>query len=511
MEFLSPGHYKSESPPQTMTIAGQSVSTGAVLGVFERGPIGQPRLITSLSEFRRVFGGYIPESYAAHAIEGALRNKPGMRIWVTRTAHYSDPADASTCEAAVGKILVKDRASASPTETVEFAAADPGKWAEKVTVEVGTSSRDAENTFRIIVKYNGNAVEAFDGLSMDTASENYVESRINGKSNYIRVTDQKSITAAPNNMPAEGTYKLTGGADGIEGITDADYIGSSAAGTGLHSFDTVEDALLLIVPGIATSAVHNAMLEYAATRTDVFAILDPPMGATYQDIKNYVEQEAQLNSEYGAIYWPNVMVTHPATGRAVVVPPSGHIMGAYARVDSAPGKGPWQVAAGVEHGQLYGVLAVEDNAVNNKTVRDVIYPARINPIRSMARYGRVLYGARTLSGTGKMVHINERRTFQYVQKTVDTETQWVEFENNEPRLWNRLNRTISAFLLRTWRGGGLRGNTPEEAFIVKIDEELNPEPSSTLQGRIGIATHVPTEFVWMDYQKHTLEAAGGEQ
>lgn len=506
-EFLSPGHYKSESPPQVMTMAGQSVSTGAIVGVFERGPIGVPRLVTSLTEFQDVFGGYISSSYAPNAVEGAFRNKPGMRLYCVRTAHYTDPSDPATCTAKKSLITIQDRNTVTPVDTLKVEATSEGTWGDKIAVEVADATKDPANKFRLVVKYGGVVKEVFDELSMDELSSDFVETRINGKSKYIRVTDLDTTTAAPEDRPAVGTYTLAGGDDGLASIGDNDYLGSAAGGTGLHALDNIEDALIIAVPGIATSAVHNGMLEYCQSRMDCFAILDPPMAASYQDVKDYVESTAQLNSEYGAIYWPNVGIADPVTGAYKIVPPSGHAMGAYARVDALPGKGPWKVAAGIEDGQLYGVLGVEDNSVNNKAVRDVIYPARINPIRAMSRYGRLLYGARTLSGTGKMTYINERRTFIYVEKTVDVETQWVEFENNEPALWARLTRTISAFLLRVWRAGGLRGATPEEAFIVKIDAETNPEPGPILYGKIGLATHVPTEFVWFDYMKHTLEAA----
>ncbi|HHV62122.1 MAG TPA: phage tail sheath family protein [Firmicutes bacterium] len=505
-EFLSPGHYKSESPPQVMTLAGVSVSTGAIVGVFEKGPIGAPRLVTSLTEFQKVFGGYTPDSYAPYAVEGAFRNKPGMRLYIVRTAHYTDPTNPATCTAKKAAVVLKDRNTVNPADTLKVEAINEGTWGEKIAIEITDATKDPPNKFRIVVKYDGVVKEVFDELSMDDNSADYVESKINGTSEYIRVTDMDTLTAPPNDRPAVGTFTLAGGDDGIAGIGDNDYLGSAAGGTGLHALDSVEDALLIAVPGIVTSAVHNGVLEYCASRMDSFAILDPPMAASYQDVKEYVETTAQLNSEYGAIYWPNVGVSDPLTGVYKIIPPSGHAMGAYARVDAAPGKGPWKVAAGIEDGQLYGVLGVEDNSVNNKAVRDVLYPARINPIRAMSRYGRVLYGARTLSGTGKMTYINERRTFIYVEKTVDDGTQWVEFENNDPKLWARLTRTISAFLLRVWRAGGLRGETPEEAFIVKIDAETNPEPGPILYGKIGLATHTPAEFVWFDYMKHTLEA-----
>jgi phage tail sheath protein FI len=72
------------------------------------------------------------------------------------------------------------------------------------------------------------------------------------------------------------------------------------------------------------------------------------------------------------------------------------------------------------------------------------------------------------------------------------------FESNDLDLWERIRRTITAFLMRVWRDGALFGATPEQAFYVKCDEETNP-PEQVEAGQvtieIGIAPVRPAEFV----------------
>ena len=72
------------------------------------------------------------------------------------------------------------------------------------------------------------------------------------------------------------------------------------------------------------------------------------------------------------------------------------------------------------------------------------------------------------------------------------------FEPNDLDLWERIRRTIAAFLYRVWRDGALFGATPEQAFYVKCDDETNP-PEVVDAGRssceIGIAPVKPAEFV----------------
>ncbi|HHY36542.1 MAG TPA: phage tail sheath family protein [Firmicutes bacterium] len=499
-EFLSPGHYITEAPPQVVTIPGVPTSTAALVGIAEKGPIGQPVLVTSWSDFVQKFGSFIPEGWLAYAAYGLFLNKRGARVYVVRTAHYTDPNDPSTLTAQTAKVILQDRGT---HDALEIAALSEGTWANRLKVKVLDATRDAEKKFRLeiyeMVKGQEILRETFDELSMDKESDDYVESKINNRSKYITVDDLESETSAPDNRPALGEFVLAGGTDGLDELNDMDFIGTAAGRTGLYALDVIDESLLIAVPGITTTAVHSGMLDYCEGRKDCFAVLDPPLGHSPTEIKAYVEA---FNSSYGAIYYPNVKIMDPASGQEKTVPPSGFVIGAHARTDGE--KGVWKIAAGIEDGQLAGVIGLETDLVNDRSIRDVLYPARINPIPFLRGYGIRVYGARTLDGSNVFPYINERRTFIFCIKSIEEGTQFAEFENNEPGLWKRLTRSITAFLLNIWRQGGLKGDTPEEAFFVKIDEELNtPETidMGLLRGRIGLATHRPAEFIWFEFER----------
>src|SRR5207237_8791992 len=72
------------------------------------------------------------------------------------------------------------------------------------------------------------------------------------------------------------------------------------------------------------------------------------------------------------------------------------------------------------------------------------------------------------------------------------------FEPNDEGLWKRVNRNITAFLLRVYNSGALMGKTPEEAFYVKCDSETNPPEvvdAGQMVCEIGISPAKPAEFV----------------
>ena len=59
-------------------------------------------------------------------------------------------------------------------------------------------------------------------------------------------------------------------------------------------------------------------------------------------------------------------------------------------------------------------------------------------------------------------------------------TQWVVFEPNDmASVAARQARDVGAFLTRVWRDGALFGATPDEAFYVKCDAEINPPEVAT--------------------------------
>ena len=83
------------------------------------------------------------------------------------------------------------------------------------------------------------------------------------------------------------------------------------------------------------------------------------------------------------------------------------------------------------------------------------------------------------------------------------------FEPNDSNLWAKVRRDITSFLRVVWLGGALFGTTPEQAFYVKCDEELNPleiRDRGQLIIEVGLAPVKPAEFVIFRISQKTIEA-----
>jgi len=96
---------------------------GGIVGLFPRGPIGEPVLVTSEKEAFRKFGSFSASHRGAEAVRGFF-GEGGSRLYIVRTCHYTDPTNASTLTAvkATGNIEAVT-ATAQPAKVVSTLAA----------------------------------------------------------------------------------------------------------------------------------------------------------------------------------------------------------------------------------------------------------------------------------------------------------------------------------------------------------------------------------------------------
>jgi hypothetical protein len=281
----------------------------------------------------------------------------------------------------------------------------------------------------------------------------------------------------------------------------------TAIDTVLEKLATIDEIAIVAAPGIVDADIRDKLLTHCKQTTgDRFAILDSAetvgsetdLDLTLLDPSN-PDNLLPADSDYAAFYFPWLQVADPATkilhpqgdGR-IFVPPSGHMAGIYARVDANRG-----VHKAPANEPVLGALGLKYTI--SKAQQDGLNPQGVNCIRNLNGNIRV-WGARTLGGdlNGEWRYINVRRLFLFLRESIDQGTQWVVFEPNEPGLWAKITRNITAFLTNVWRAGALFGNTPAEAFYVKCDAETNPPEVRELGQvvtEIGVAVVKPAEFV----------------
>jgi phage tail sheath protein FI len=282
---------------------------------------------------------------------------------------------------------------------------------------------------------------------------------------------------------------------------------ATIASSSLHNLEAIDEIAIVAAPGLTDPATRDAIVTHCKVRTgDRFALLD---------IAEVVETGGNLDlelldpsnpasllppgSDFAAAYFPWIRVFDPPTkllqpagDGTVEVAPSGHVAGVYARVDTTRG-----VHKAPANEPVMGALRLRYRI--SKAQQDGLNPQGVNVIRDMN--GTILvWGARTVGGDANadLKYVSTRRLLLYLKKSIDQGTQWVVFEPNDPSLWARITRNVTAFLTNVWRAGALFGTTPQEAFFVKCDAETNPPAARDLGQivtEIGVAIVRPAEFV----------------
>lgn len=316
------------------------------------------------------------------------------------------------------------------------------------------------------------------------------------------------------------TSTLSGGTDGT--FTNPLQYGRSqfsAPGTlqtnaeGLYALDRVEELMQVVIPDFAGDVVITQdLFDYADSREslpsggDRFVVAMVPQGSTAQEAVDFLRFDLLRNSKFTSMYWPWVRVADPLQdNRAVTFPPLGHISGIYARTDTQRNVG--KAPGGTVDGALRFLTGLEMDPTQGE--RDVVYPARINPLISSPQSGLAVWGVRTTSLQSEWRYINVRRLFMFVEKSIFNSTAWIVFENNGPALWARIKAQIQSFLNGLFNDGLFAGTTPTEAFFVIVDDSNNT-PDTIAQGQViidvGIAANRPAEFVRFRFQQKSLES-----
>jgi phage tail sheath protein FI len=501
-EYLSPGVYIEEVNTGPRPIEGVGTAMAAFVGFAPDGPVNKPTLITNWAQYVKEFGyaenggprnPHLKGAYLSHAVYGYFLNGGG-RCYVTRVGDSGSRARPT--------LHVASKASKAITSFVLQAKTDePGT----IEVEVGPPTGDAppDGAFNVHPR-RGPIRESFENVSLGKGrgTRNLAEA-INQGSQLVSVVEAPSTASLADRFPELGTFTLAPSALAtVPAVTTDALKGSSAARTGIEGLEIAEDATMVCCPDLMAAyeaglidrtgvkAVQLALINFCERLGDRMAILDPLPRLSPQDVKQWREKETNYDSKFASLYYPWIAVEGPDR-KPMLVPPSGHIAGLYARSDSERGvhKAP---ANEVIRGALEAAVQV------TKGEQDVLNPIGVNCIRPFSGRGIRVWGARTLSSDPAWRYVNVRRLFNYVEKSIERGTQWVVFEPNDPDLWARVRRDIRAFLTGVWRSGALFGLTADQAFFVKCDEELNtPEvcDSGQLIIEIGLAPVKPAEFV----------------
>jgi hypothetical protein len=411
------------------------------------------------------------------------------------------------------------------------------------------SPNTSSGTFNLYIRRgdddnrNPAILETYTGLSMDPLSENYVARKIGdyrftqttldgedtlqisgtypNRSRYVRVASVVSptpqylvggvpaSTAYRNSIPvstgANSTGSFNGGAgsliagakfydqitpNNIQGVNADSYTASInlLASTNDYQFN------VLITPGlnyVDHEATMSAILTNTENRGDSVYVMD--LGNYSASAADVINAAVDIDSSYGAAYYPWLQTLDPGTGQYVFVPASTMIPAVYAFNDSVAE--PWFAPAGINRGGLGNVIRAASKL--SQSTRDNLYQGKVNPIATFPGQGVVVYGQKTLQTKASALdRINVRRLMIALKGYIGQIANTLVFQQNNAATRNAFLAQVNPYLESVQQRQGLY------AFKVVMDDAINNAAvidRNELVGQIYLQPTKTAEFIYLNF------------
>ena len=476
---LSPGVNVSEIDLTTV-VPSVLTTAGAFAGTFKWGPANQVVLVDSEITLSKTFG--TPDSSSAISFFTAANFLSyGNNLSVVRAVGAnSKNADANTSANNIqitnSEVFQYSYMSGASNQYGAFVARYPGALGNSLSVTVvdtgnttlstifssapGTSDAasaagGANDEIHIaVVDTNGlfsgtkgTVLETFpfvskavDAKNLNDGSSNYYKQVVFDKSKYIYAIDPPDYAntnatwgqtvgtsfASINNKTA--SYSFSGGTDEVP--SDANLQSAYGNFANKETYD-----ISLVVTGNASVSTQQYVIDNIVNyRKDCVAFISPRItdvvnnaGSETTSIASWLSSLARSSSYVVADSgWKYQFDVYNNVYRWI--PLNGDIAGLCVNTDSV--RDPWFSPAGLNRGAIKNAVKLAWNP--NKTSRDTIYAAGVNPVVSFTGQGIVLYGDKTLQNKPSAFdRINVRRLFIVLEKAITRAAQSSLFEFND--------------------------------------------------------------------------------
>jgi len=267
--------------------------------------------------------------------------------------------------------------------------------------------------------------------------------------------------------------------------------------------DVIQNVNIIAVPGMGSLAVVNFGADYCERRGDCFFIGDMDLSVDTPAKAEHFVGGLHTTSSYAAVYFPWLRVKNMnRTSLAPqFTPPSGAVAGLYARTDDT--HGVWKPPAG-KQATIKG--AIELTATVSDSEQELLNPLGVNVIRVLPSREIVVWGARTLATQtrAEFRYVSVRRTAIFLKQSIAKGIQWAAFEPNDANLWRQLRLSIKIFMYTQFREGVFAGETEDQAFFIKCDQETTTQADidqGIVNIQVGFAPLKPAEFIILTFRQ----------
>jgi hypothetical protein len=551
--LISPGVFTRENDISFIQPA--PVEAGAaIIGPTVKGPVEIPTIVTSYNDYVRKFGATFESGSGVHEFftSMAVKNyfqQGGNTCLVTRVVSGSFTEATNTNMVAedagadpfviktIGRGTIYNNPNTENSDGSLISGSDDNLRWEISNIDT------AKGTFNLIIRRGNDSrtskvvLETFNNVNLDPNSTNYIERVVGNQystiasdgsqvyttgsyvnnSNYVYISSvarptlnylgndgQIRIGSLSGSLPTAQSGSFTGAVGGIKDGANLYHSINSSNTQGLVAGDYSKVITLLenkddyrfnivTAPGIYNTdygTTVDSLISLVETRGDAIAVVD--LVAYGKTVTQANTEAADLNSSYGAAYWPWLQ-TQAGNSKVVWAPASVFIPGTYAFTDNS--SAPWFAPAGLVRGGLTGAIQAEKKLTRSD--RDSLYSSKVNPIATFPGTGLAVFGQKTLqSKASALDRVNVRRLLIELKEFIGNQADSLVFEQNTLTTRNRFLAAVNPYLESVVQRQGLY------AYRVVMDDTNNTADvidRNQLVGQIFIQPAKTAEFIILDF------------
>jgi phage tail sheath protein FI len=448
--------------------------TWFVVGAGQKGSTTVPKLIRSMGDYQKYFGGRSVGSTVFtmyDALETFFR-EGGSQAYVVRV------------EGAAATAATKTLLDGAAGNSLKINAKNVGTWGNALTVQVVAGV--TAGTFILVIFNSGVEVDRSPEFADTTAA-------LAWDSDWVSVTFPSSPTSVDPAVAAAAA--LTGGTDNNAGIDD------TLRQAALAYFTADLGPGQISIPGTLTTGNRGALITHARNfnRQALLDSTDTGTKATLVSEGNTLQADG---NEFGALVGPWVYIPglDPATKRTV--PPVGLAAGLIARNDAINGTS--SPAAGANGTARY-VLGPTQASFTDADRQD-LNEAGLDLVR--VNNGQIqLYGYRTLglkTGPWNVLSVQRTRMALVAEFSSVADRYVFALLDGKRHTISQFGGELTAVCERFRNLGALYGDTAEEAYFVDVSEAVNTPTTiaaNELHAVVSVRISGMAEFVSIEIVK----------